>query len=57
VAAARVEDFRKLALKATLPGLLLYRHFGFRVIEETTITTPDGTVLECVDMEMPIPPG
>jgi GNAT superfamily N-acetyltransferase len=48
--AARAEGFRTLSLMATLPGILLYERFGFRIDERTTITTPDGVTLECAAM-------
>jgi hypothetical protein len=35
---------------ATLPGILLYERFGFRIDERTTIRTPDGVTLECAAM-------
>ena len=40
--AARAEGFTQLILMATLPGEPLYRAFGFREIERTTILMPDG---------------
>lgn len=52
--AARVEGFTTLALMATLPGVLLYERFGFRLIERVTITLPDGVRLACAAMEMPV---
>jgi GNAT superfamily N-acetyltransferase len=36
--AARAEGFKKLVLGATLPGQPLYRAFGFREIEDFTVT-------------------
>jgi GNAT superfamily N-acetyltransferase len=53
-AAARAEGFRMLSLMATLPGLLLYERFGFRVLERLEIELPDGVRVECATMEMPI---
>ena len=53
-AAARQEEFRTLALMATLPGVPLYERYGFRRVAETTITLPDGVELACVEMERPI---
>lgn len=53
-AAARSEGFRTLALVATLPGLPLYRAYGFEPIEETDVTMPDGVTIPCVSMEMAI---
>ena len=52
--AARDEDFVMLSLMATLPGLLLYERFGFRIVERVTITLPDGVRLGCATMEMPV---
>ena len=54
VAAARTEGFRRLSLMATLPGYPLYERFGFREIGRGPITLPDGTEVECVEMEKPI---
>ncbi len=51
-AAARAEGFHTLALLATLPGVLLYERFGFRTIEHTSITLPNGVEVACVAMEM-----
>lgn len=53
-AAARREGFRQLALMATLPGEPLYRAYGFRPLEEVEITMPDGVILACVSMDMPL---
>ena len=52
--AARDEGFRTLALMATLPGEQLYRAAGFRELERTEITLPDGVVLAGVAMERQI---
>ncbi len=49
--AARAEGFRSLDLMATLPGVPLYRSFGFRELERTMLTMPDGVALEGVAME------
>jgi GNAT superfamily N-acetyltransferase len=54
--AARAEGFRTLALMATLPGVPLYRAFGFREINRTMVTMPDGVAIECVAMERSISP-
>src|SRR5262249_21534470 len=40
--AARAEQFRRLELMATLPGVPLYIACGFVVVERVTITLPDG---------------
>jgi GNAT superfamily N-acetyltransferase len=53
-AAAAAEGFRRLTLGATLPGLPLYERFGFRETTRGSITLPDGTPLEYVEMEKPI---
>jgi GNAT superfamily N-acetyltransferase len=54
--AARAEGFLTLALMATLPGEPLYRAFGFREVDRTMVTMPDGVAMECVAMERPINP-
>src|SRR3954470_10230259 len=51
--AARAEGFRHLVLMATLPGEPLYRAFGFREVERTVITAPDGVESAGVIMERP----
>jgi GNAT superfamily N-acetyltransferase len=53
-AAARAEGFTTLTLMATLPGVPLYRSYGFRVLEELDIELEDGTLMEGVRMERPI---
>jgi GNAT superfamily N-acetyltransferase len=50
-AAAREAGFRTLALVATLPGLQLYRHYGFREVGGRTVKLPDGVTLDCVAMD------
>lgn len=52
--AAHAEGFRTLALMATLPGEPLYRSFGFRELERTMVTMPDGVSVAGVAMERPI---
>ena len=52
--AARSEGFRTLSLMATLPGILLYERFGFALLEQTSITTPDGVELACAAMTRPV---
>jgi GNAT superfamily N-acetyltransferase len=52
--AARREGFHTLALVATLPGLPLYLAYGFKPLEETDVTMPDGVTIPCVSMEMRI---
>ena len=51
VAAARDEGFRRLSLMATLPGFPLYERFGFRETGRGLITLPDGSEIECIEME------
>jgi predicted N-acetyltransferase YhbS len=53
-AAARAEGFTRLVLGATLPGVPLYRAFGFETIEESEIALADGVTLGYVSMEKPI---
>lgn len=48
--AARAEGFTELALMATLPGVPLYRSWGFVGDEREPITLPDGVVLDGVAM-------
>jgi GNAT superfamily N-acetyltransferase len=52
--AARSEGFQRLALMATLPGVLLYERFGFVETSRAPITLPDGVLVEGVTMEKPI---
>jgi len=52
--AARREGFARLVLMATLPGVPLYRAYGFEPLEELEITLPDGVTLPCVSMSMSI---
>jgi GNAT superfamily N-acetyltransferase len=54
--AARSEGFQRLDLGATLPGVGLYRAFGFREVEPFVVTMPDGVTLDAVAMERPIDP-
>lgn len=49
--AARSEGFHRLDLMATLPGVPLYRAFGFRDIERAVLTMPDGVTIDAVAME------
>jgi GNAT superfamily N-acetyltransferase len=53
-AAARSEGFRGLVLGATLPGVPLYRAYGFQPVEEFTVVLPDGVRLPCLSMEKSI---
>ncbi len=52
-AAAR-EGFTRLSLMATLPGVPLYRAYGFEPVEEVLVTLPDGVTLESMTMEKPV---
>ena len=52
--AARAEGFTRMALMATLPGVPLYRRYGFEPVEELDIRLEDGTLMEGVRMERPI---
>ena len=52
--AARKAGFQTLALMATLPGVPLYRSFGFVDVEDTIVTMPDGVTIACVAMQRPI---
>ncbi|GAA3083386.1 hypothetical protein GCM10010530_06930 [Kribbella aluminosa] len=52
--AARAEGFTRLALMATLPGVPLYKAFGFTEVEDAQLPMPDGTLLPGVAMERPI---
>ncbi len=52
--AARAEGFRTLVLMATLPGVPLYRAFGFREVRRADVPLPDGVVLDGVAMEYPL---
>jgi len=53
-AAAAREGFRTLSLLATLPGVPLYRAYGFMAFDEREATMPDGVTLACVAMEKPV---
>jgi N-acetylglutamate synthase-like GNAT family acetyltransferase len=52
--AARAEGFQALVLMATLPGVPLYRSFGFREINRARVPLPNGVVLDGVSMEYPL---
>lgn len=49
--AAAAEGFTRLSLMATLPGVPLYRAYGFEPVEEGLVTLPDGVTLESMTME------
>ena len=55
--AAREAGFSDLALMATLPGVPLYRSFGFVDVEEATVTMPDGVQIGTVAMRRTIRPS
>lgn len=54
VRAAGDEGFRSLSLMATLPGVPLYRAFGFTETRQTWVVLPDGVRLEGVEMSLPL---
>lgn len=57
-AAARREGFRRLELVATLPGIPLYRAFGFTAIADIEdIVLADGVRLPCLAMSKAINAG
>jgi GNAT superfamily N-acetyltransferase len=47
---ARAAGFRSLVLMATLPGVPLYRSFGFREVSQSRVPLPDGVTLAGVEM-------
>jgi GNAT superfamily N-acetyltransferase len=51
---ARAEGFTTLALMATLPGVPLYRAFGFAETGRVMVRAPDGVELAGVTMQRPI---
>ena len=52
--AARAAGFRSLVLMSTLPGVPLYRAYGFREVARTRIPLPDGSFLAGVSMDYPL---
>ena len=52
--AARREGFSELALMATLPGLGLYRSWGFTEEQPQDLVMPDGVVIPGVAMRRPV---
>ena len=53
-AAAKAEGFTQLSLVSTMPGLPLYRAYGFSELEQHEVVMPDGVAIPCVAMEKPI---
>jgi GNAT superfamily N-acetyltransferase len=51
---ARAEGFTRFVLGATLPGVPLYAAFGFKAVEEITVTMPDGVTVPALSMERDI---
>ena len=49
--AAAAEGFIRLSLMATLPGVPLYRAYGFEPVEDVLVTLPNGVTLESMTME------
>lgn len=54
--AARAEGFTSLALMATMPGLQLYRSWGFGDEQPQDLVMPDGIVVPGVAMSRKIDP-
>jgi GNAT superfamily N-acetyltransferase len=54
--AARAARFSTLSLMATLPGVPLYRSFGFTEVDRATVTMPDGVQIDAVSMRRLIDP-
>lgn len=54
--AARAEGFKSFVLGATLPGVPLYRSFGFRDVEDITVDMPDGVSVAGLAMQREISP-
>jgi GNAT superfamily N-acetyltransferase len=52
--AAQAEGFQVLDLMATLPGVPLYRSFGFRDVAPAVLTMPDGVSIDAIAMDRPI---
>lgn len=55
--AARAAGFRSLTLMATLPGVQLYRSYGFREVHRTHVPLPNGIMLDGAAMEYPLLPA
>jgi GNAT superfamily N-acetyltransferase len=54
VAAARDAGFTTLELMATMPGVPLYRSFGFREVRRVGVPLPNGVVLAGMAMDRPV---
>jgi GNAT superfamily N-acetyltransferase len=54
--AAKAEGFQNLVLMATMPGVPLYRSFGFSELGTTRVPLPNGVVLAGMTMEYPLGP-
>jgi GNAT superfamily N-acetyltransferase len=52
--AAHDAGFRTMSLMATLPGVPLYRSFGFTTVAAATVTMPDGVSIDAVTMQRPV---
>lgn len=52
--AALSEGFSDLVLMATLPGVPLYRAYGFQEVERVDVPLPNGVVLDGVSMRFPL---
>jgi GNAT superfamily N-acetyltransferase len=48
--------FRQFELDASLPGVPLYHHLGYREVERRGYTLPDGTTLPVIRMEKRLAP-
>jgi GNAT superfamily N-acetyltransferase len=55
MAAARAAGFSSVELGSTLPGVALYRAYGFEVVENIDQPMPGGLALPLVRMRMTIP--
>jgi GNAT superfamily N-acetyltransferase len=55
--AARAEGFTSMSLGATLPGVPLYRAFGFREVDDFVLRMPDGVSVAAVAMERTLLPS
>jgi GNAT superfamily N-acetyltransferase len=49
--AARTAGFQALILMATLPGVPLYRSYGFRDLRRADVPLPNGVILDGMSME------